>query len=109
MGAQLCAVLGRSRIGCDCEGWLRSVIPKNDVESLGFILKLYFVVFRIAATISILRVKCDFTKFDSFGANFLVSVYLNAKPFFIFRLPTLGPKSLWKSKGNMFPGRMLLI
>ena len=34
---------------------------------------------------------------------------LNHKPFFISRLYLLRPKSLWKSKGNMFPGRMLLI
>ena len=43
------------------------------------------------------------------GANFLDSVYIKAKSFFIFRLSTLRPKSLWKSKVNMFPGRMLLI
>ena len=54
-------------------------------------------------------VKCDFTKFNSFRANFLDSVSVNARPFFILRLSILRPKSLWKLKGNMFPVRMLLI
>ena len=55
------------------------------------------------------RVECDFTKFDSFGANFLDSVSANDSFAFISRLSILRPKSLWKLKGNMFPVRMLLI
>ena len=57
-------------------------------------------------------VKCDFTKFNFiwlFRANFLGSESMNYFSFFILRLSILRPKSLWKSKGNMFPGRMLLI
>ena len=34
---------------------------------------------------------------------------MNYFSFFILRLSILRPKSLWKLKGNMFPGRMLLI
>ena len=55
------------------------------------------------------KIKCDFTKLDTFRANFLDSVSAKSKPFFIFQLSILRPKSLWKLKGNMFPVRMLLI
>ena len=51
-------------------------------------------------------------KFDRiwlFCAHFLGSVYLDRKPFFIFKLSILSRKSLWKSKLHTLPGRMLLI